>query len=83
MISRDIDDELPAIRTRVGDAMPSETSFRNLYNVGNATCSFGLIGATGAAESGRRVAQTIREYFKPRKYEHYLTPQLYHQQSEE
>lgn len=61
MISRDIDDELPAIRTRVGDGMPSETPVRNLYNVGDATCSFGLIGATGAAESGRRVAQTVRK----------------------
>jgi len=65
--SRDIDHELPEMRTRCGFGMPPETSVKNLYNVGDAVAALGLTGGVAAAESGMRVARIIRKSFKPVK----------------
>ena len=67
MWSKDIDDDLPESRTRVGLGMAPETPVKNLYNVGDAILAQGLVGTNGAAESGRRVAELIRKRVKPGK----------------
>ena len=61
MEPRDIDHEFPGGRARVGSGMPPQTPVKNLYNVGDAVLSFGLAGATGAADSARRVAEIIQK----------------------
>jgi len=61
MEPRDIDHEFPGGRVRVGSGMPSQTPVKNLYNVGDAVLSFGLAGATGAADSAKRVAEIIQK----------------------
>jgi len=65
MVSKDIDDELPEMRTRVGLGMPVETPVRNLYNAGDGCPAFGYTGSNAALESGKRAAETIRKRFKP------------------
>jgi len=65
MVVKNIDDDLPTIRTQVNDMMPNETPIKNLYDVGDATCSYGLCGATGAAETGKRVARMVRDNYRP------------------
>lgn len=67
MWSKDIDDDLPEMRTRVGLGMPVETPIGNLYNVGDGCPAFGYTGSNAAAESGKRVAETIRKRFKSGK----------------
>jgi len=65
MVSKDIDDEFPEARTRVGLGMPVETPVWNLYNVGDVTAAGGLTGVPSAAKSARQVAEIIRKNFKP------------------
>ena len=61
MDPRDIDHQFPGGRVRVGSGMPLQTPVKNLYNVGDAVLSFGLAGATGAADSAKRVAELIKK----------------------
>jgi len=65
IVAKNVDDELPAIRARLNNMMPNDTPINNLYNVGDATCDYGLIGATGAAETGKHVAGIVKNYYKP------------------
>ena len=67
MEPRDIDHEFTAGRARVGSGMPPQTPVKNLYNVGDAILSFGLAGATGAADSAKRVAEMIKRAFRQDK----------------
>jgi len=62
--SKDIGDDLPESRTRVGLGMLPETPVKNLYNVGDAILEMGLVGTNGAAESGKRVAETVKKRVK-------------------
>ncbi len=66
MAHKGIDDELPGERTGVDRMMTVETPLSNVYNVGDAVCSSGLVGTLGSAESGKRVAEIIRKRFKAR-----------------
>ncbi|RLC61540.1 MAG: hypothetical protein DRI01_08350, partial [Chloroflexi bacterium] len=52
--ARDIDDELPEMRARVGEGMPVETPIKNLYNVGDACPAMGYTGSNAAAETAVR-----------------------------
>jgi len=65
MVSKDISDELPEDRVRVGNGMPVETPVRNLFEVSDATVAPGYIGAIACMESAKRVAEIIRKRFKP------------------
>lgn len=67
MWPKDIDDEFPEVRTRTGLGMPPETPIKNLYNVGDAILTMGIAGSTGAAESGKRVAEIVKKKIKPGK----------------
>jgi len=67
MVSKDIDDELPEVRTRVGLGMPVETPLRNLFNVGDGCPAFGLGGSNAAVENAGRVARLIKKSYKPGK----------------
>jgi len=64
---RDISDELLYGWSPVGFMMPAETPVKNLYNVGDGMCPFGLIGTTGAVGSARQVAEIVRKLIKPGK----------------
>ena len=64
---KDIGDDLPESRTRVGLGMPLETPVTNLYNIGDAILARGLVGTTGAADSGKRVAELIKKRVKKGK----------------
>jgi len=64
---RDIADELLYGWSPVGFMMPAETPVKNLYNVGDGMCPFGLIGTTGAVGSARQVAEIVRKLIKPGK----------------
>jgi phytoene dehydrogenase-like protein len=65
--SRNIDDELPEMRTRVGIVLPVETPVKNLYNVGDGCPIMGYTGSNAAAETAIRVAGMVRKQFKPGK----------------
>jgi len=67
MWTKDIDDDLPEMRTRVGLGVPVETRVSNLFNVGDGCPAFGYSGSNAAAESAKRVAETIKKRFKPDK----------------
>jgi len=62
--ARDIDSEWTD-GGRVGFMMPNETPIKNLYNVGDLTCPFGLDGTTGAVAGARHVAESIKKLVKP------------------
>lgn len=62
--ARDIDREDTATTAWFG--MPIETPVKNLYNVGDSMLPLGIVGATGAIDSGRRAAEIVRKAFKPR-----------------
>jgi len=64
---RDIDDDLPEMRTRVGLGMPCETPIKNLYNVGCGCPAPGYTGSNGAAENAVRVSKIIKKQVKPGK----------------
>ena len=67
MISKDIDDDLPEMRTKVGAGMPVETPIANLYNVGDGCPAFGYTGSNAAAETAKRVAEIVRKRIKSGK----------------
>jgi phytoene dehydrogenase-like protein len=60
---RNVDREDTATTAWFG--MPIETPVKNLYNVGDAMLPLGVVGATGAIDSGRRVAEIVRKIIKP------------------
>jgi phytoene dehydrogenase-like protein len=62
---KDIDDELPEGRSKLGSMLPIETPVRNLLCVGDACCSFGFYGSTGAAETGKTATEMVRKRIKP------------------
>jgi phytoene dehydrogenase-like protein len=63
MEPRNIDHDDTATNAWFG--MPIETPVKNLYNVGDAMLPLGVVGATGAIDSGRRAAEIVRKGFKP------------------
>jgi phytoene dehydrogenase-like protein len=65
--SRNIDDELPEMRTRVGIVIPVETPVKNLYNVGDGCPIMGYTGSNAAAETAVRVAGMVQKQYKPGK----------------
>ncbi|GAI07220.1 unnamed protein product, partial [marine sediment metagenome] len=65
--SRNIDDELPEMRARVGEGIGIETPISNLYNVGDACPAPGYTGSNAAAETAKRVAGIVGKRFKPGK----------------
>jgi phytoene dehydrogenase-like protein len=67
MIFKDIDDELPEMRTRVGLGMPVTTPVKNLFNVGDGCPAPGYSGSNAAAESAKRVVQKVKESYQPGK----------------
>jgi phytoene dehydrogenase-like protein len=65
--SRNIDDELPEMRTRVGIVIPVETPVKDLYNVGDGCPIMGYTGSNASAETAVRVAGIVRKQYKPGK----------------
>jgi len=65
--SRDIDDDLPEMRARVGEGMPVETPIKSLYNVGCGCPAPGYTGSNAAAETAVRVAGIVKKQVKPGK----------------
>ncbi len=60
---RNVDREDTATTAWFG--MPIETPVKNLYNVGDSMLPLGVVGATGAIDSGRRAVDIVRKKFKP------------------
>jgi phytoene dehydrogenase-like protein len=65
--SRNIDDELPEMRTRVGIVIPVETPVKHLYNVGDGCPIMGYTGSNASAETAIRVAGIVRKQYRPGK----------------
>ena len=65
--SRNVDDELPEMRTRVGIVIAVETPVKDLYNVGDGCPIMGYTGSNAAAETAVRVAGIVRKQYKPGK----------------
>lgn len=61
MVSKDIDDDLPEMRARLGQGMPTDTPIKNLYNVGDGCGPYGLSGSNCATGSAKIVAETIKK----------------------
>jgi phytoene dehydrogenase-like protein len=57
---RDIDDDFPEARVRLGYHVPPETPVRNLFNVGCATIPPGFGGVAAIAASAREVAAKVK-----------------------
>ena len=64
---KDIDDEMPEGRSKLGSMVGLETPIKNLVCVGDACCSFGFYGSTGAAETAKVGAEIVRKRIKPAK----------------
>jgi len=62
---RDIDDELPALRSWMGYDMPQETPLPNLYHVGDAVKPFGWEGLAACSRGAQLVANMVKKRFKP------------------
>ena len=66
-ISKDIDDDLPEMRARVGEGMSYETPINNLYNVGDGCGPYGYSGSNCASGSAKRAVEDICKSIKPGK----------------
>lgn len=55
----DVNNEWPEGRTWVGYGMPLETTISNLFNVGDACIARGMVGTSGAVETGYRVVELV------------------------
>ena len=66
MVTKDRDDDLPEGRTRAGGGITSDTPFKNLHNIGDATMSFGFYGSNGAVESAINVVGKVKKQYKPK-----------------
>jgi phytoene dehydrogenase-like protein len=64
---KDVTDELPEGRSKLGSMMPIETPVKNLLCIGDACCSFGFYGSTGAAETARTAVEMVKKRIKPAK----------------
>jgi len=64
-IFKDIDDDLPEMRSRVGEGVSTETPIKNLYGVGDANGPYGLSGSNLATSSARIVAETVKKSYQP------------------
>ncbi len=64
---RDIDHDLPEMRGRCGEGLPTETPIKNLYNVGDGCDTYGYSGSNLATASAKRVAKAIKDSIKPGK----------------
>lgn len=64
---RNLDHDLPEGRTWLGPAynMQKDTPVKNLYNVGDATCSPGIGGTSGCAEGAKRILEMVKKKVKP------------------
>lgn len=64
---RNLDHDLPEGRTWLGPAynMQRDTPVKNLYNVGDATCSPGIGGTSGCAEGAKRILETVKKKVTP------------------
>jgi hypothetical protein len=68
MITKDIDDDLPEARIRIGPGVPAETPVKNLFNVGDAVVvTMGIGGTTGAVEGAKRLAEIVMKRISPRE----------------
>jgi len=67
MVYKDVDDDLPEMRARCGEGLPTDTPITNLYNVGDGCSTYGYSGSNLATASGKRVAEAIRSSIKPEK----------------
>jgi phytoene dehydrogenase-like protein len=65
VLSKNVDDELPEGRSKLGSMMPVETPVKNLLSIGDANCSFGFYGSTGAAETAKVAAEIVKKKIKP------------------
>jgi phytoene desaturase len=64
-VVKDIDDDLPCMRTRPGHDMPVETPIPNLFNVGDGVKDPGWTGSPACARSAWKVVDTVRRAFPP------------------
>jgi len=65
-VVKDIDDDLPCMRTPPGYDMPVETPIPNLYNVGDGVKDPGWTGSPACAKSAWKVVDMVRKRFSPR-----------------
>lgn len=61
MVVKDIDDDLPCLRTWPGYDMPVTTPIHNLFNVGDGVKDFGWTGCPACAKSAWKVVDKIRK----------------------
>jgi phytoene dehydrogenase-like protein len=66
-VIKDIDDDLPCMRTPPGYDMPVETPIPNLYNVGDAVKEPGWTGSPACAKNAWKVVDMVRKRFPPRR----------------
>jgi phytoene desaturase len=64
MEPRNVDHDFPEARTWSGYEMSVETPVPNLFNVGDAVLETGILGTSGATESGVRVSELVRKQVK-------------------
>ncbi len=60
-VVKDIDDDLPCMRTPPGYDMPVETPIPNLYNVGDAVKEPGWTGSPACAKNAWKVVDMVRK----------------------
>ena len=65
-VIKDIDDDLPCMRTWPGYDMPEETPVPNLFNVGDGVKAPGWTGSPAAAKSAWNVVKKIKKTYKPK-----------------
>lgn len=65
MVVKDIDDDLPCLRTWPGYDMPVTTPIPNLFNVGDGVKDFGWTGCPACAKSAWKVVGKIRKDLPP------------------
>jgi len=63
LMVKDIDDDLPCLRTWPGYDMPVTTPIPNLFNVGDGVKDFGWTGCPACAKSAWKVVKKIRKDF--------------------
>ncbi len=68
LLARQFCDDWPVNRCFQGHDLPQTTPVEFLYNVGDAVKPSGWVGASGAALSGRLVAEDVRERLGANRY---------------
>ncbi len=66
-VPKDIDDDLPCMRSWPGYDMPVTTPIPNLFNVGDGVKDLGWTGSPACAKSAWKVVKIIREKFRGHK----------------